>query len=61
MLLLEQRTSTCEQSPDLANTSEPMSKAKTKNLDLASIPPPTVVLRLKRKSSMLSSAKAELY
>ena len=47
-------------SPDLADTSEPMSRAKTQNLDLASMPPPTIVLSSKRKSSMLSSAKAEL-
>ena len=46
-------------SPDLANTSEPMSRAKTQNLDLASMPPPTILLS-KRKSSKLSSAKAEL-
>ena len=46
-------------SPDLANTSEPMSRAKTQNLDLASMPPPTILLS-KRKSSKLSSARAEL-
>ena len=37
----------------LANTSEPMSRAKTQNLDLASMPPPTIVLSSKRKSSKL--------
>ena len=44
----------------LANSSEPMSRAKTQNLDLASMPPPTIVLSSKRKSSKLNSAKAEL-